>query len=98
MGDIEKLQEVPLIIWILLAVVLLIQGSWIFYDASKRGENKWLWGLFGILNTPSNLIVYLIVTRIIFKTKECYKCGKNVKENALYCPYCGNKFEDDDRI
>ncbi|WP_035378790.1 hypothetical protein [Fervidicella metallireducens] len=48
--------------------ILLIQGSWIFYDARKRGEKYyWLWGIFGLLNTPGNLIIYLIVTRIINK-------------------------------
>lgn len=94
MSEIEKFQQVHILLWILIISLLLIQGSWIFYDASRRGENKWLWGFLGLLNTPSNLIVYLIVTRIVLKTKICNNCGKNVKENANYCTYCGNKFID----
>lgn len=46
--------------------ILLIQGLWIFTDAKKRGEKYyWLWGIFGLINTPGNLVIYLIVTRII---------------------------------
>jgi hypothetical protein len=47
----------------LLAVLLFGQALWIFVDARKRGENAWLWGLLGLLNVPSSLIIYLLVTR-----------------------------------
>ncbi|AGK96350.1 hypothetical protein [Clostridium pasteurianum] len=51
---------------IALAIILLTQGFWIYNDAKKRGEKYyWLWGIFGLLNVPSNLIIYLIVTRVI---------------------------------
>jgi len=76
-----------------LFIILLAQGSWIFYDASKRGENKWLWGFFGLLNSPSNLIIYLIVTRIILKSKPCYSCGKWERENSHFCSNCGEKLK-----
>jgi len=75
-------------------IILLIQGMWIFNDAGKRGQNKWLWGIFGLLNTPSNLIVYLIVTRVLLKTKSCPYCNKNITKEAIYCHYCGNQVED----
>lgn len=60
-----------LIIKLSIAIPLLIaQGGWIFYDARKNKEKYyWLWGLFGLLNIPSSLIVYLLVTRAIFKKK-----------------------------
>ncbi|NLC52720.1 MAG: sigmaY antisigma factor component [Firmicutes bacterium] len=54
------------LVWLaypLIAVLLLTQALWIFHDARKRGENAWLWGLLGLLNVPSSLIVYLLVTR-----------------------------------
>lgn len=64
----------PVQIKLLLIVViplLLIQGAWIFRDARKRGEKYyWLWGIFGLLNLPGSLIVYLVVTRIIIKKKQ----------------------------
>lgn len=56
---------------VLLSPILLIQGAWIFRDAKKRGEKYyWIWGIFGILNVPSNLIIYLLVTRVILKDKN----------------------------
>lgn len=55
---------------IILAPFLIAQACFIYYDAKKRGEKHYfLWGLFGLLNIPSNLIIYLVVTRIIFKKK-----------------------------
>lgn len=87
----NNLEKIPVYLWFVLGVVLFIQGSWIFLDASKRGENKWLWGIFGLLNTPGNLILYLIVTRLVQKHSPCGKCGKNIRRNYLYCPYCGEK-------
>jgi len=56
-----------LIALIIVIPILIMQGFWIFKDAKKRGEKYyWLWGVFGLLNTPGNLIIYLIITRIIF--------------------------------
>lgn len=57
---------------VLLAIpILLVQGSWIFYDARKRKEKYyWLWGLLGLINAPSSLLVYLLVTRAIGKEKS----------------------------
>lgn len=52
-------------------VLLFIQAMFIFFDARKRGEKHyWLWGLFGLINVPSSLIIYLIVTRVIKQTRK----------------------------
>lgn len=87
----DNLKDIQPFLVIILICAALIQGCWIFWDASKRGENKWLWGFFGILNIPSNIIVYLIVTRIVIKPNPCKVCGKNVRKNYRYCPYCGEE-------
>jgi hypothetical protein len=59
---------------ILLAIaipVLLIQGAWVFYDARRRKEKYyWLWGMFALINTPGNLLIYLLVTRVILNNKS----------------------------
>lgn len=68
-------------------ILVTIQGTWIFLDARKRGENYWLWGLFGLMNTPGNLIVYLIVTRS--KKVTCPDCGKLFRAVNDACPHCG---------
>jgi hypothetical protein len=61
-----------LIIALIIAAPLLItQAAWIFFDARKRGEKRYfLWGLFGLINCPQSLIVYLVVTRIILDKKK----------------------------
>lgn len=49
-----------LILVVLFSPVLIYQSRWIYHDAEKNGMNKWLWGIFGLLNTPTNLLVYLL--------------------------------------
>jgi ribosomal protein S27AE len=62
-----------------------------YLDAARRGERKVLWGLFGFLNFPSSLVVYLLVTRTVWKTKSCPACGKRIAEKARFCPECGKE-------
>lgn len=58
--------KILIISLIIIIPLLFIQALWIFNDAKKRGEKGYiLWGLFGLLNLPESLLVYLIVTRII---------------------------------
>lgn len=67
----KMLTQQEMLLLILLIPILLVQGTWIFYDARKRKEKYyWLWGLFGLLNVPSSLIIYLLITRVIMKKKE----------------------------
>lgn len=63
--------NVLIILLALVIPILLIQGAWVFYDARKRKEKYyWLWGIFALMNTPGNLLLYLLVTRVIFKNKN----------------------------
>jgi hypothetical protein len=56
-----------IIVLICIAPFLLFQASWIFKDAKKRGEKYyWIWGLIGLINIPESLILYLLVTRLLF--------------------------------
>jgi len=90
----SELMIVPYWVWIMIAIVLLIQGTWIFNDAGKRGMNRWLWGLLGLMNTPTNLIVYLIVSRTILGTKKCKKCERRYNKTYKYCPYCSEENDE----
>lgn len=55
----------PLWLWILLglllAIILLSQSVFIFRDAQKRGVFPWFWGLWGMMQTPTPLVVYYFV-------------------------------------
>lgn len=57
----KELREVPFGVWILLAAVLLLQGTWLFRDAQRRGLEKlsWFWGIWGLTGLPSPTICYL---------------------------------------
>ena len=60
-----------IIILICIAPFLLFQAAWIFKDAQKRGDKLyWLWGVIGLLHIPQSLIIYLLVTRILFNKNK----------------------------
>lgn len=56
-----SLDEISPIWLILLGIFLLVQGTWIFQDARRRGRFPWLWGLWGITGFPTPLIIYWFV-------------------------------------
>ncbi|MGE5560330.1 MAG: sigmaY antisigma factor component [Chloroflexota bacterium] len=53
--------------WYALAAVgavVLIQGTWLFLDARRRGNHPWLWGLWGLTTVPLPfLLYYFLVVR-----------------------------------
>lgn len=66
----NEILEHPILISIVL-LLLLLQAIFIFYDAQKNGEKfYWLWGLFGLINVPGSLLVYLLVTRVFRKRQS----------------------------
>jgi len=77
-----EISNKQLFLILLIAVpILLVQGAWVFCDARRRKEKYyWIWGIFALLNTPSNLLIYLLVTRVILKNKNKNK-NKN-KDNS----------------
>jgi hypothetical protein len=81
------MSEFPLIAWVFLGALVTIQATWIFRDARLRGESyAWLWGLFGLINVPSSLVVYILVTRR--GNIRCIQCGKSIPRESHVCPYC----------
>ena len=81
------------LLFIIIAVpLLLIQGLWMFFDARKKGESYyWLWGILGLLNFPTPIIIYLIVTRI--KQSKCKNCSQVVGKEYKTCPNCGENLK-----
>ena len=67
----ENSNNLLIILLVIVIPILLIQGAWVFYDARRRKEKYyWLWGIFALINTPGNLIIYLLVTRVILSNKN----------------------------
>jgi hypothetical protein len=46
---------------LLVAPLLLGQGTWLFLDARKRGARPWLWGLYGLIQFPCPLLLYYFI-------------------------------------
>lgn len=67
MTDIHGL---PLIVWVLIGMLLLSQGTWLFIDARKRDANAWFWGIWGLIQSPWPFIFYLIFVRKIFARRR----------------------------
>lgn len=62
--------EQKIIVYPIIAIALLLQGTFIFLSAKKRGKNAWFWGFIGLLNIPSGLIWYYIFVIYPEKKKE----------------------------
>lgn len=88
---INNLEAWQLALGLGIAILLMSQAVWVFNDAPKRHMNRWIWGLFCLLNTPTNIIIYLIVSRRFNKLHACHHCQKTFLEKYTYCPYCGTK-------
>jgi hypothetical protein len=55
--------DLPWWAWLLVTVVLLSQGTWLFLDARRRGARPWLWGLLGLVQFPMPLLLYWLIVR-----------------------------------
>ncbi|PAD19749.1 transcriptional regulator [Terribacillus saccharophilus] len=57
-----------LIIIILVIPILLAQGIWLYVDAKRRGTYAWAWGIVGLIQFPTPLLLYYVF--IIRKDKR----------------------------
>jgi len=57
-------RAVPWWAWILVGMLLGIQGVYLFLDSRRRGARAWLWGLLGLIQFPiPSLLYWLMVVR-----------------------------------
>ncbi|WP_422658312.1 hypothetical protein ACK8P5_21795 [Paenibacillus sp. EC2-1] len=62
----EDISTLPLWLLVLLCILVLLQGAWLFRNARSRdlGKMAWFWGLWGSISLPVPLLLYwLIVIR-----------------------------------
>ena len=90
--------------WIIMFVIWIAIGIWMYKDAEKRGKSGALWLIIGLLFGIIGLIVWLIVRppeRSFYEKKaeqpqpqdrNCPECGRPIPMDANVCPYCGKKF------
>ena len=61
---------------------------WIFLDARRREEKKWVWGFFTLIGNIVSLLIYLL-TRREAQLVSCPSCGRLVRREFTVCAYCG---------
>lgn len=76
---------------LLLLVVPLLIGVYVYRDARRREMNGLLWALIAVL-APGliGFLVYLLV-RGNYADLNCPQCGAAVREDFVRCPKCGTK-------
>ncbi|MBP3543984.1 MAG: zinc ribbon domain-containing protein [Lachnospiraceae bacterium] len=81
-------------IFILLLILPLLLGVYVYRDARRRSMNAALWTLVVIL-TPALLgfIIYLLV-RSSYSDLACPGCRASIKEQYTTCPHCGTKLKN----
>ncbi|MGR3763393.1 sigmaY antisigma factor component [Rossellomorea sp. NS-SX7] len=52
---------------LLITPILLAQSIYLFLDARKNGHLYWFWGIWGLIQTPTPLIFYLLFAKKIWK-------------------------------
>jgi hypothetical protein len=59
---VSELQKAPLWLWLCIAAVLMLQGTWLFRNAQGRGKGRmaWFWGIWGLTGFPSPALCYLL--------------------------------------
>lgn len=60
-------ENLPIWGWIVIAIILFLQSSWLFKDAQEHNANPWFWGIWGLIQAPTPIIVYMFVIRKIHK-------------------------------
>lgn len=88
---------------ILLPIILLLIGIaigiWVYEDAEARGEEGVVWLLIVLIANIFGLIIWLVVrpkekkgaTKTKTDTKFCPNCGTEVNADANYCENCGEE-------
>jgi hypothetical protein len=65
-----EFQRLPWYLWVVLAIVLLAQGTWLFIDARRHEKYPWFWGIWGLMSFPLPSVLYLIFVRKIFRSRK----------------------------
>jgi len=92
--------------WVVMFIIWIAIGVWMYRDAEKRGKSGALWLIIGLLFGIIGLIIWLIVRppEPSFYEKKaageekkeriCPSCGRSIPFDAKVCPYCGKNFEE----
>jgi len=92
------------LVWVVMFIIWIAIGIWMYKDAEKRGKSGALWLIIGLLFGIIGLIIWVLVRppeASFYEKKEaekqqqdrnCPECGRAIPMDANVCPYCGKKF------
>lgn len=66
----DELQQFPLWFYIILMSILVTQSIYLYIDARKRGHARWFWGLWGMIQAPMPILLYLLWSRVIIPARK----------------------------
>lgn len=85
---------VIVLLFMMLCVIPLVIGSYVYRDAGNRGMERVLWAFIAALGPGFiGLIIYLLI-RNDLDGGVCPSCEKAIKRNFLFCPFCGADLSD----
>jgi|GEM_PF-987001 len=58
-----ELINVPVWAFAVFFLCATMQSTWLFIDARKRDSIPWFWGIWGLIQIPMPLILYLLFVR-----------------------------------
>ncbi|MDO5409753.1 MAG: zinc ribbon domain-containing protein [Lachnospiraceae bacterium] len=88
-----RLSFVMLLFPVMLLIIPVLIGVYVYSDARNRNMNAVLWALIAVF-APSliGFIIYLLV-RSSHSNLKCPKCKASVTEQYAVCPNCGTKLK-----
>ncbi|QQK81483.1 transcriptional regulator [Salicibibacter cibi] len=66
----SELQEIPIWAFFLIFLGLFAQSTFLFIHSRRNGHLRWFWGIWGMLNLPTPLIVYVLYITFIIPYRE----------------------------
>ena len=88
-----KISFVMIIYVLLLMVIPLVVGTYVYQDAKKRGMNPLLWTLVSLLVPALIGFVIYLLARVGHSDERCPNCQTAVKDTYVVCPCCGAKLK-----
>ena len=85
---------IPMLAIIVVVIVIpILIGIYVYRDAARRGMNAALWTLIAVLAPIlTGLVIYLLV-RSSYSDLKCPNCGSDVMEQFAVCPICGARLK-----
>ncbi|WP_026884667.1 zinc ribbon domain-containing protein [Clostridium akagii] len=80
--------------FIFLSIFWILLPIWVYKDSKKQNLNSPKWSIISFFTNILGLGIYLILRP---KKIKCLSCNKDVQDDWILCPYCGEKINIKDK-